>query len=188
MNMPDDKSIAHKLRRDFEFESYSIINYINLSDAEIEMVRTWRNHETIREVGYTEHNISSAEHKDFFRKLKSDDHNFYWVMKENDKCLGALHIVRVDSKHRNGYLGLYMNPYIHKPGIGTLLIKYLIKLSFEIAKLHALKLETIEGNIPAIKLFNKMGFKEEGRLKEFVYKDGKWKDVLVMGITNKESQ
>jgi len=188
MNIPYEKSTAHKLRRNFEFEGYSLINYNNLSDTEVEMVRTWRNHEKIRKCGYADHEFSLSEHKDFINKLKSDDRNFYWVMKENDKYLGVLHIIRVDSGNRNGYLGLYLNPYNYTPGIGKLLVKYLIKLSFEIAKLHTLKLETFEGNIPAIKLFNKMGFKEEGRLKEYVYKDGKWKDVIVMGMTNREIQ
>ncbi len=30
-----------------------------------------------------------------------------------------------------------------------------------------------------------MGFEEEGRLREFVFKDGRWKDVIVMGMIKK---
>lgn len=188
MNIHEEQMIACKLRSDFEFEGHDIINYCNLSDSEIEMVRTWRNHEKIRECGFKDDEISPAEHKGFLKKLKTDDRNFYWVMKKDDDYLGVLSIIKIKPKHRNGYLGLYSNPFNGTPGVGSLLAKYLIKIAFEIAKLHTLKLEMMEGNAPAFNLYNKMGFKEEGRLKEFAMKNGKWKDVIIMGIINKETR
>jgi sialic acid synthase SpsE len=42
--------------------------------------------------------------------------------------------------------------------------------------------EVIETNERAISFYKKTGFSEEGRLKEFVFKDGRWLDVIVMGI------
>jgi len=46
----------------------------------------------------------------------------------------------------------------------------------------AVKAEIIETNERAINFYKKSGFVKEGRLKEFVFKDGKWLDVIVMGI------
>jgi UDP-4-amino-4,6-dideoxy-N-acetyl-beta-L-altrosamine N-acetyltransferase len=53
-------------------------------------------------------------------------------------------------------------------------------------KLHTLKLEVLENNERAINFFKKLGFKEEGRLREFVFKEDIWYDAIIMGITEKE--
>jgi len=50
--------------------------------------------------------------------------------------------------------------------------------------LHSLKLEVIEDNKKAIEFYKKKGFEEEGRLREFVLKHGKWLGVIIMGIIN----
>jgi RimJ/RimL family protein N-acetyltransferase len=42
-------------------------------------------------------------------------------------------------------------------------------------------LAVFEDNTAAINLYKKIGFQEEGRLKEFIFKDGKWKDVIIIG-------
>jgi UDP-4-amino-4,6-dideoxy-N-acetyl-beta-L-altrosamine N-acetyltransferase len=44
----------------------------------------------------------------------------------------------------------------------------------------------METNERAINFYRKTGFSEEGRLKEFVFKDGKWLDVIVMGIIKRD--
>jgi len=59
-------------------------------------------------------------------------------------------------------------------------------LAFEHLKLHTLKLEVLENNERAINFFKKLGFKEEGRLREFVFKEDIWYDAIIMGITEKE--
>ncbi|MGB9874387.1 MAG: GNAT family N-acetyltransferase [Hydrogenobacter sp.] len=41
----------------------------------------------------------------------------------------------------------------------------------------------IETNERAINFYKRMGFREEGRLREFVFKEGRWLDVIVMGMT-----
>lgn len=59
-------------------------------------------------------------------------------------------------------------------------------LAFDTAHLHTLKAEVIETNKRAINFYKKSGFSEEGRLKEFVFKDGKWQDVIVIGIIKRD--
>jgi UDP-4-amino-4,6-dideoxy-N-acetyl-beta-L-altrosamine N-acetyltransferase len=58
-------------------------------------------------------------------------------------------------------------------------------LAFDTVELHSLKLEVIEENERSVDFYMKIGFKEEGLLKEFVLKDGKWLNVIIMGILNR---
>ena len=92
----------------------------------------------------------------------------------------------MDLSNKNAYLGIYTNPYNVKRGTGYALIECLKVLAFDIANLHTLKLEVIEKNKRAISFYKKAGFSKEGILRDFVFKDGKWCDVIVMGIINRK--
>ncbi|MGA1847646.1 UDP-4-amino-4,6-dideoxy-N-acetyl-beta-L-altrosamine N-acetyltransferase [Deferribacter abyssi] len=166
-------------------DGYKLINFINLSDFEKELVRKWRNHKDIRNWMYNEHEISIQEHNNFITSLKETKNKLYWLVKKNDDdYLGVLNLVNIKWNHRNAYLGIYANPEQKRPGSGETLLSILLKVTFSILKFHTLKLEVLEDNAPAIRLYQKFGFEEEGRLKEFVFKDNKWKDVIIMGKIN----
>jgi UDP-4-amino-4,6-dideoxy-N-acetyl-beta-L-altrosamine N-acetyltransferase len=160
-----------------------LVNYRNLTDQEKEMIRMWRNHEAIRKWMYTDHTISAEEHKRFFEKALGDTFNFYWLLKNEDNdYLGIISLNRISFRNRNAYFAIYSNPYTKMHGVGQLLVRCVIEIAFKIAKLHTLKLEVIEDNVRGVNLYRKMGFQIEGRLKDFVLKDGIWKDAIVMGM------
>jgi len=67
-------------------------------------------------------------------------------------------------------------------------LKCFKELAFDITHLHTLRLEVIADNERAVNFYKNFGFCEEGRLKEFVFKDGKWCDVIVMGMIKGEQK
>jgi UDP-4-amino-4,6-dideoxy-N-acetyl-beta-L-altrosamine N-acetyltransferase len=181
----DIQIMNHKtvdLRRNIELNDVELINFISLNDDEKEMIRNWRNHESIRNMMYSDHIITIDEHSKFIIGLRNASNNFYWMVRKNQENIGTISLNRVDFKNFNAYIGIYSNPNLSK--MGGLLIECLKMLAFNEVKLHTLKLEVIEGNERAINFYKKSGFLEEGRLREFVFKNGKWLDVIVMGILN----
>ncbi len=173
-----------KLRGNIQFDQILLKNFINLTAEEKECVRRWRNHLEVRKWMYNDHEIRPEEHEAFIKSLKDSRKDFYYLVFHEEKPIGVLTFTRLDLRNRNAYFGLYANPEEKVPGAGLILEKTAIRLAFEILKLHTLKLEVIEDNLRAINLYRSAGFKEEGRLKEFVFKDGTWKDVIVMGMIN----
>ena len=172
-------------RDNYDMNDVEIINFLNLSSEEREIVLDWRNHENIRKWMYSDNIISLDEHINFIDQLVRDTNNFYWVVKNKDGLyLGTIYLNRTDFKNKHAYIGIYVNPYNEIKNKGYLLIQSIKSLAFEIAGLHTLKLEVINNNRKAINFYKKSGFKEEGRLKEFVFKDEQWHDVIVMGIMN----
>ena len=177
----NDKMID--LKGDITIGDIRLLNFLNLNDEEKELVRNWRNHNGVRRWMYSDHIISREEHSMFIDGLKKDNKNFYWLAKNKDeKYMGVIYLNKVDFDNKNAYLGIYSEQTSRLSGSGKLLIECLGKLSFDILDLHSLKLEVIENNDRAIRFYEKSGFSEEGRLREFVFKDGKWCDVIVMGI------
>jgi UDP-4-amino-4,6-dideoxy-N-acetyl-beta-L-altrosamine N-acetyltransferase len=170
------------LKKNVELNGAELINFINITNDEKEIIRNWRNHENVRNMMYSDHVITIGEHSKFIEGLRTDIKNFYWMVRKNRENIGTISLNRVDFKNFNAYIGIYTNPYLS--GMGGLLIGCLKKLAFDEGRLHTLKLEVIEGNERAVNFYKKAGFKEEGRLKEFVFKTNKWLDVIVMGIIN----
>jgi UDP-4-amino-4,6-dideoxy-N-acetyl-beta-L-altrosamine N-acetyltransferase len=184
--LKDEEDILAYLHRNLEISGMTLLNFTNLSKEEKEMILRWRNSEEVRRWMFTDHIISLKEHLDFIDSLKNDNRNFYFLVKRVSEYLGVVYLIRVDLRNRNAYLGIYANPEKKIAGLGSILGEVLLKLTFDVAKLHTLKLEVFEDNERAIALYRKLGFVEEGRLREFIFRDGKWKDVIVMGITEDE--
>ncbi len=174
------------LKSNFFLENVSAFNFIFLTSEDLEIVRNWRNNENIRKWFYTDHMISNDEHQKFIEKLKNDNHNYYWLVKQNNDYLGVVSLNKFDSKNKNSYLGIYANPDNPQKGIGSVLGNFLLHIAFNIANLHTLKLEVLENNLKAINFYKKLGFIEEGIIREIIYKSDKWVNVIIMGIINNE--
>ena len=71
-------------------------------------------------------------------------------------------------------------------GIGSEVIKALIKFGFEQLNAHCIFLTLNGDNIRAYKCYSKSGLKECGRLKESLYYDGKYADKVFMQILRKD--
>lgn len=176
------------LRQDFTFDKFVVKNFVTLSSDEVEFVRNCRNHDEIRKWMYSDDIISSWDHINFINNLKENNKNYYWLVKMEEKDIGVISLNRIDFQHRNAYLGIYANPFTVLRGKGELLIKCIKTLAFDYANLHTLKIEVMDTNEKATNFYKKVGFSEEGRLKEFVYRDGKWHDMIIMGVTAPEGE
>jgi len=172
------------LNENFMYEGIFLKNFTNISIEEKEMVRECRNDESVRKWMYSDEIISQEEHFNFIENLQNDNKNFYWIAYKDEEFIGVISLNNINIKYKNAYLGIYSNPFCEVKNKGSLLINCLIKVAFDIVELHSLKLEVIENNKRAVDFYKKMGFEEEGLLKEFVHKEGKWLSVVIMGIIN----
>lgn len=177
------------LKRNLIVGENKLTNFVNLKGLDSELVRKWRNNKAVRKWMYCDKIISFSEHRNYLKKLKGDQNKIYWLVKnKNLGYLGVISLVRVDRLNKNAYLGIYADPAKENSGAGEELMKCLKNAAFKVMRLHTLKLEVLQSNRHAESFFKKAGFKIEGRLKEFVRKDGKWLDAVVMGLKNHDKE
>jgi UDP-4-amino-4,6-dideoxy-N-acetyl-beta-L-altrosamine N-acetyltransferase len=177
--------LRNRLRKNIQIDNAFLLSFANMNTEEKEMVRSWRNHKSIRAWMYHDHIISREEHAAYLEKLNRDDKSFSWIVKKsNNLNIGVIAITRFDYTNKNALLGVYACPDNKAETDSRLLIDCLKHIAFKICDLHTLKLELLDNNIRALKYYKKAGFSEEGRLREFIYKDGRWHDVIIMGAIN----
>ncbi len=65
-------------------------------------------------------------------------------------------------------------------GIGSALVEAAIDLADQWLNLRRLELTVYTDNVPAIKLYKRVGFENEGTLRRFAYRDGDFADAYLM--------
>lgn len=67
-------------------------------------------------------------------------------------------------------------------GLAVEASKMLIEYGFNTLNINKITSDVFPNNESIIKLLEKMGFKEEGRLKEHYFHQGKFKDVVIYSL------
>lgn len=71
-------------------------------------------------------------------------------------------------------------------GYGTEAMRLMMLNGFHNLNLHAIRLKVIDQNTRAIRCYKKLGFVEEGRMREAQFHDGGYLDVILMSILRSE--
>jgi RimJ/RimL family protein N-acetyltransferase len=82
--------------------------------------------------------------------------------------IGHIELGNIDHKSESARISrvLVGDPSYRGKGIGTLIVKRVLEIGFEEMGLHRMDLVVFDFNTPAIKLYEKLGFVREGRLRE----------------------
>jgi len=101
--------------------------------------------------------------------------------------IGHIALHRIRSIDRTAELGIVigMRQHLNK-GYGTEAIKVLLDFAFREMNLNRVSLTYKDFNLRGQKAYQKAGFQEEGRLREQVYNNGRYWDMVIMGILKKE--
>lgn len=79
-----------------------------------------------------------------------------------------------------GAVGMVVHPDWQRRGIGSLVLGALIERAERWMQMTRLELEVYCDNVPAVALYRKHGFVEEGRLRAYAFRDGAYVDVYAM--------
>ncbi len=71
-------------------------------------------------------------------------------------------------------------------GYGTETMRMICRYGFDKMRLHSIELTVVAEHVAAHHVYEKVGFVDEGRLREAFRRDGTWHDVIVMGLLEHE--
>jgi RimJ/RimL family protein N-acetyltransferase len=122
--------------------------------------------------------------KEWFPEEK--DEKGFWLEiwhKESHKPIGIVGLFRIHPQYHNAEFGIFIgeNNYWGK-GLGTEAAELMVTYGFKTLNLHKIMAGVNATNNWSIKMHEKVGFIEEGYLKEMEYIDGNWTDVIMFGL------
>jgi RimJ/RimL family protein N-acetyltransferase len=106
---------------------------------------------------------------------------------EGWRAIGNCGYHQVDTITRSGEVGIMIgDKSVWNQGYGTEAMRLLVKHGFETLNLNRVQLLVYDNNIWAIRTYEKVGFVHEGRQRQAMYKNGMYKDILMMSILRSE--
>ena len=136
--------------------------------------------------------VSEVEHKLWFESISKNQSAKTFSIVTNfegdeDFLIGTCSLRKINKLNKNAELQIRIGePEFRNKGFGTTVIKKLLSFGFCDLNLHKIYLDVFKQNERARKAYLKCGFLEEGILREQVYIDGKFVDLVHMSILSRE--
>jgi len=83
-------------------------------------------------------------------------------------------------------LGYWLGKKYWGQGIMSKAVKAVVKFGFKELKRHRIKVTHIEDNKSSQRVIEKAGFKLEGKEREFIFREGKWNNLMIYGLLEQE--
>ena len=119
------------------------------------------------------------------RVMKNEDPSAVtFVVETTDgEYVGSTGLMQIDRRNRSAEAGIVIGrPEEWGRGLGTDAMRGLLRHAFEELNLHRVSLRVYTFNERAMKSYAKLGFVEEGRLRQAMFRHGAWHDVVLMAI------
>lgn len=131
--------------------------------------------------------------QDWIERGQSDDHRdglqFSIRTLKEDRLVGFVGLYGFNNPHGNAWLGIGIGDRKDwGKGYGSDALNLIVRYGFEELNLYRISLSVFDYNPRAIRAYEKVGFVEEGRLRETLHRDGKRWDTVMMGILREEWQ
>jgi RimJ/RimL family protein N-acetyltransferase len=133
--------------------------------------------------------VSDDEVRHFFqaRLLSADAFAYAIHLAADERLIGTTTLSALDPD--NGSVLFHITVGEHDcwgRGLGTEATELMVRHAFDVLELHRVGLSVFEFNGRAIRAYEKVGFRVEGRSREAVWRDGAFWDEIHMGILDSE--
>ncbi len=169
---------------------YEDITLRAIEESDLELLKEMINDPEIENMtgGYS-YPVSTYQQRKWFESLSNRQNELRLIIDtEEHGAIGVVMLTDIDWKNRTAqtHSKITSRNNLRGKGYGTKASKALVKYAFEELNLHCLYIHTIDYNIAAQRVMEKCGFKKEGVLRERVYKNGKYHNVIVWSILKGE--
>lgn len=164
---------------------------ISLRDIKIEDTENivkWKNNENVKKNFCIQQDLTPEVHMNWFRTRILTGEVKQFIIKDEQQGIevGSTYLRDIDNKNKKAEFGIFIGEDLARgKGIGTKSAELTVKYAFEELKLHKVFLRVFSDNIPAIKSYEKVGFKYEGTAKDdIILPNGEYQDIIFMSIIN----
>jgi RimJ/RimL family protein N-acetyltransferase len=116
-----------------------------------------------------------------------DDFVLGIALRSNDQLVGGCGLHQVEPRNRQACFGLLIGEKSEwGNGYGSEATFLVVKHAFDTVNLNRVWLQVFENNPRAQRIYEKVGFQVEGRLRQTNFREGRYWDTIVMGLLREE--
>jgi RimJ/RimL family protein N-acetyltransferase len=135
--------------------------------------------------------LTLAAEEEFLRRLSESDKDLALAImtRAAGQFIGVTGLHDVDPRNRHAQLGIALGDKdAWGRGYGTEATRLLVRHAFDTLNLNRVWLHVYEYNPRALRVYEKAGFRTEGRLRQDTFRDGRYWDTFVLAVLRHEWQ
>jgi RimJ/RimL family protein N-acetyltransferase len=161
-----------------------------IEESDLPLLHRWANDPATQDIIGNIHFPSSMEfHKSWFASLQSDERNQRFAVDAPEvRLIGLSSIIQIDWRNNHAWHGIVLGDVdIRGKGYGLDAVMATMRYAFDELHFERLDGSMIEYNEVSISFYcGKLGWKEEGRRRNYYYRRGRYWDQVVVGITRED--
>ena len=119
-------------------------------------------------------------------ELLADEDAVHFVASRSGESVGFVWLFEISDVHDRAELGYWIAPDEAGRGYATEAARCCLRYAFADRNLRRVTARVFEGNDASMRVLEKLGFREEGRLREQYYVDGEYVDCVRYGVFQAE--
>ena len=161
-----------------------------MAEEDTDLIVRWRNEDFVRKNFIYQKPFTREGHLNWIRTMVDTGKVIQFIIcTKEDEPVGSVYLRDIDRTHRKAEYGIFIGEKdALSRGYGTEAAKLMLRYSFEELKLHKLMLRVLAGNDRAKKSYENAGFVQEAYLKDDVYLEDGYRDVILMAVINPEKE
>lgn len=163
---------------------FGFMSIRKMNEKDLEYVLMWRNHPDIRRFMLSQHEITLAEHRDWFERTSKDEARSLLIIEEFGNPRGCVLFSGV-YKNSTAEWGFYSAPG-NPAGTGTRICASALDFAFRELMVNKVAGHVLEFNKASIRIHQRLGFTQEGNLRQHSLIKGTHHNLLSFGLLSSE--
>jgi len=158
-----------------------------IAAGEQDQTRAWANDPALQRLILRAGEVTPEDQRRWFERLQADPSRQVFAVLEKGLHVGNTGFYHLDRTHRRAEFWILIGrPEARGRGLGGAALRLMLGHGFGALGLHKICLHVGEGNAPAIRLYEKFGFRRESLLREHYLIEGAWVNVIGMSLLRSE--
>lgn len=153
-----------------------------LEREDLRFVHELDNNESVMHYWFEEPYEAFVELCDLYDKHIHDQSERRFIAEYEHESVGLVELVEINHIHRRAEFQIIISPVHQGKGFATIATQLAMDYAFTVLNLYKLSLIVDCENARAIKVYEKVGFQEEGRLCHEFFVNGEYRDVFRMAV------
>jgi diamine N-acetyltransferase len=158
-----------------------------ITEDDTDLIVDWRNREDVIKYFIIRDPFTKEGHEKWLktRVFTGEVVQFIVNLKEDDRPVGCTYIRDIDTLNRKAEYGVFIGESeVRGRGIGKEILNLTTDYAFRELDLHRVYARVLDYNAASYNCFLSCGYKEEGVLKDSLFLDGEYHDLIILGKLN----
>lgn len=124
--------------------------------------------------------ITPEQHKKWWNQILDDQCQLRLIFDVDDQRVGFAKFYAIDNHNKNCVLGADITREFRGKGLSKYMWTLMLDTCFDVIGCHRVSLTTASYNEIGQRVYKQLGFKEEGRLIQSLYRNGQYHDQIMM--------